>query len=90
MYSLHLPLVAVFLLSLVCADNTYYTIWPKDSSDKEANNRIRDDLNSRIGTDKIYASESATLGFLFWNQQLSADDVKHYADFPGVSPPFCS
>lgn len=85
MYLLQLPLATIFLVSLVCAENTYYTIWPKDSADKETNHKITDDLNKRIGEDNIYASQSATIGYLFWNQQLSEDDLKHYREFPGVS-----
>lgn len=88
MYLLHLLLTAVSLAFVVRAEDTYYTIWPKDSADKEGNRKIADDLKDRIGADKIYASQSATIGFLFWNQQLSEDDVKYYRDFPGVSVSF--
>ncbi len=88
MFSLHIPLIAILLVSLVCAEDTYYTIWPKDSSDFETNNKIRDDLNKEVGVDKIYASESATIGFLFWYQQLNAELKDHYSNFPGVSPLF--
>jgi len=85
MFSLHIPLIAILLAWHVCAEDTYYAIWPKDSSDFETNNKIRDDLNGKVGVDKIYASESATIGFLYWYQQLNAELLDHYSKFPGVS-----
>ena len=88
MLSIQAPLFAIFLVSLVCADNTYYTIWPKDSSDSGTNKAINDELNLKVGTKNIYASESATIGFLFWYQQLSSDLVDHFSNWPGVSSSF--
>lgn len=81
------PFFAFLLVSLAYADNTYYTIWPKDSADAVTNKAISDELNRKVGSKNIYASESATIGYLFWYQQLSPDLVDHFSKWPGVSFP---
>lgn len=85
MFSQHTPLLIIFLVSLVCADNKRYAIWPKDSTDTNGNNIITQNINSRVAQSDIYASESATLGFLFWSAPLTDGDVTFFSNLDSVS-----
>jgi len=47
MYYLHIPFFAIFLAAFVCADPTYYTIWPRNSPDLDTNKGVANALDSQ-------------------------------------------
>ena len=76
-----------FLLIFIAGANAasqWYSIWPKDIADKDKNQKITDDLTSRIGGDNVHVSKSG-LGNHYWYALLSDDDKKRYDVFDGVS-----
>ncbi|KAG8526365.1 uncharacterized protein KY384_000358 [Bacidia gigantensis] len=78
-------LVGALLLALISvarADNKWYAIWPTDSANKAANQKITDDLTSKV-KDNLFVSKSG-LGNHYWYALLSDDDKKHYDGFDGV------
>ncbi len=85
MLSFDVLFIAILFTSLVWCDDTYYAIWPKDSSDFENNNGIRDDINTKVDSKTLYVSESATIGFLFWYAQLNAENLDFSSKREGVS-----
>ena len=84
-------LFACFLFVLVAGANAaseWYSIWPKDVKAMDKNQRITDDLNSRVGHDHIYISKSG-LGNHYWYALLSDNDKQHYGAFDGEATSEC-
>ena len=90
MLSLKSPRLLPFLLLLVlCVSNsfgldTYYTIFPKTNEDSATNDRITQDLYSRIDETTIHHSQSSFLGTMYWFAPLSAENLARYRNDPGV------
>lgn len=72
----------IFVAGASAAGN-WYSIWPKDITATDKNQKITDDLNSRIGNDNVHVSKSG-LGNHYWYALLSDDDKQHYGGFDGV------
>ena len=82
-------LIASILFLFVIGANAvgkWYSIWPKDITVSDQNQKITDDLNSRIGGGNIHVSKSG-IGNHYWYALLSDDDKQHYDDFDGVGIP---
>lgn len=84
MYSLDIQLIVLLFASVICADNTFYTIWPRNSNDFATNNGIADDLANEVGVENIYASESASIGYLYWYAPLSEQFKNDFSSREGV------
>lgn len=86
MPSLLLKLILPLLLgAVVLAEDPYYTIFPKDSGNQEANDRVTNDLYGKIDKAKIHHSTSKSLGTLYWYVPLSDTNRDHYSNFDEVS-----
>ena len=72
----------IFIVGANAADK-WYSIWPKDIADKEKNQKITDDLTSRIGGGNLHVSKSG-LGNHYWYALLSDEDKQRYDTFDGV------
>ena len=79
----------VLLLLLLCISSsfcldTYYTIFPKTNEDTATNDRITQDLYSRIDEKIIHHSQSSFLGTMYWFAPLNSDNLARYQNDPGV------
>ena len=76
-------LVLTFISYVIAAD-TYYSTWPEASGDTAANQKITDDLNAELpDKNKLYVSQSKTLGVMHWYAPLSDALKSRYDTFAG-------
>ena len=66
------------------AASIWCSIWPNDMTNGDMNQKITDDLASRIGADNVYVSKSG-VGNHYWYALLNDGDKQHYDGFDGVS-----
>lgn len=76
----------VLLTAGANAVDKWYTIFPTDMSDGQANDRISEALTNDVGKDNIHHSHSTALkSHLYWYALLNDQQKANYDTFPNVS-----